>query len=285
MLSCKRKYRSHRLYRFAARQNIALASAERSHLSSNVFLLVEQAKTVIDIMSNISLLPEEKVESLNIKDYKIIQSDKLYKFTSDSVILSRFARGGAERVCDLCSGSGIVSLHYYALNDDSVKSCTCCELQRELARMNEKSVALNGLEKVFTVINAPLQSFVPSEKFDLVLCNPPYEKAGGGILPKNAHLAACRTEATVTLEEIISCASRVLKRGASLCICHKVTRLQELVTLCDKYSLNICRMQFVSGAGGKAYLVLVEALKDKKSDLEVNNAIINDFRDFSGEKK
>ena len=234
-------------------------------------------------MKNVTLSAGEKLESLNIKDYKIIQSDALYKFTSDSVILSRFAQGGAARVLDLCSGSGIVSLHYYALNDDSVEKCVCCEIQKELARLNEKSIAVNGLEDKFTVVNAPLQEFAYDEPFDLVLCNPPYEKAGAGIPPKNRHLAVCRTELTVTLEDIVKVSAKNLKRGGALCMCHKASRLQEIFVTLNKYDLNVSRLRFVGSKGDKAYLVLIEALKSKKTETSVYNAIINDFHDFSGE--
>ena len=230
------------------------------------------------------LLPSEKIESLNIKDYKIIQSDDLYKFTSDSVLLSRFARAGATKVCDLGAGSGIVSLHYYALNDATVKKVVAVEIQKELALMNEKSVAINGLEDVFTVINAPLQDYRTDEKFDLVLCNPPYEKRGAGIPPKNEHLAVCRTEKTVTLDEIVAAASRLLNKNGCFCICHKVSRLPEVFSAFEKHSLCPSRLQFVSGSGGKAYLSLVEGVKGKKVKMEAYSTVINDFRDFSGER-
>ena len=227
----------------------------------------------------------EVLESLNIGDFKIIQSEKLYKFTSDAVLLSRFARGGAESVLDLCAGGGIVSLHYYALHDGCVKRCVCSEIQPALAELNVKSIAVNGLKDRFEVINAPLQELNLNEKFDLVLCNPPYVKRGAGITPKDEVSAICKTEAAVTLDEIFACAERHLKRGGQLCMCHKINRLEEIFALFKKYSLSPARLQFVSGKGDKAYLVLFEAIKGKKCEMSVYNTVINDFVDFSGERK
>ena len=58
----------------------------------------------------------EVVETL-LGELKIVQDTALYRFTSDSVLLSRFARAKyRDNVADFCAGSGVVGLHFYALN-------------------------------------------------------------------------------------------------------------------------------------------------------------------------
>ena len=52
------------------------------------------------------------IEELGIDNLKIIQDDTLYRFTSDAVILSKFADARKnDVVADFCSGSGIVGIH------------------------------------------------------------------------------------------------------------------------------------------------------------------------------
>jgi tRNA1(Val) A37 N6-methylase TrmN6 len=52
-----------------------------------------------------------------IDGLKIVQDTRLYRFTSDSVLLSRFAHAKKnDVVADFCAGSGIVAFHFYALN-------------------------------------------------------------------------------------------------------------------------------------------------------------------------
>ena len=121
-------------------------------------------------------------ESLGIDNLIIYQDDELYRFTSDSVILSRFASGKKNAVvADFCSGSGIVGLHYYALNT-CTKTVDLVEIQPELASLSQKTVNDNNLGEVFTVINKPIQELGAeyNGKYHLILCNPPYKKAGGG---------------------------------------------------------------------------------------------------------
>ena len=94
----------------------------------------------------------EVVEELLIGDLKIIQNTRLYRFTSDSVLLSRFASAKAhERVADLCAGSGIVGLHYYALHPETTEQVTLFEMQEALSEMSARTIALNGLKQFSAV--------------------------------------------------------------------------------------------------------------------------------------
>ncbi|MGN0819331.1 MAG: tRNA1(Val) (adenine(37)-N6)-methyltransferase [Christensenellaceae bacterium] len=229
----------------------------------------------------------EIIESLEIKDYKIVQNDNLYRFTSDAVMLSRFAKcKNGVTVADLCSGSGIVGLHYYCLNDDKVKSVTFFEIQKSLADMNSKSVKLNGLSDKMQVVNTPIQQIRESyfNGFNLVLCNPPYKKQHSGIVSDRREIAICKHEITVNLEEIVSVASRLLKRGGKFCICHKCERLNELFLLLDKYDLHPSRLKFVAGQPTKKpYLVLLESTKTSSPQLVVESLLVNDSKSFNGE--
>ena len=68
--------------------------------------------------------------------------------------------------------------------------------------MSRESVALNALSGVFTVENTRVQE-IPAkytEKFSLILCNPPYER--GGFENADPKKALCRKELSLTLEEL-----------------------------------------------------------------------------------
>ena len=121
----------------------------------------------------------ESVEELLEGGLKIIQDKSLYRFTSDSVLLSRFAKGKrGDRVADFCAGSGIVGLHFYALNPH-VSSVTLFEMQEKLHSMSERSIALNNLSG-FAAVHCRVQDIGREydDYFSLILCNPPYERGG-----------------------------------------------------------------------------------------------------------
>lgn len=227
---------------------------------------------------------EYELESLMIEDYKIYQSPDLYRFTSDAVLLSRFAPQGKKYVADLCSGSGIIGLHYYALQREKPEKVMLCEIQKDLAEMSEKTVAKNGLEQKFSVINGDLNDICEREEYDLVLCNPPYKKRGSGYPVKNRMLAVCKSEICVTLGEIISVSAKILKRRGSICMCNAVDRLEETFSLFSAHKISPSRLVFVSAKpSGNPYLFMIEGVKGVKTSLTVLPQITNSAKDFSGE--
>ena len=217
-----------------------------------------------------------QTEEYLLDGMKILQDSEQYRFTSDAVLLARFvtAKKG-ERVADFCSGSGVVGLHFFGENT-GVEHVTLFEMQPVLARMSEKSVALNGLQEHFTVENVRLQE-IPArytEAFSLILCNPPYER--GGFSAASEQRAPCRRELTLTLEELCLAAAKCLKFGGRFALIHRADRVAEVLYTLHAHRLEPKKLQFVAGkAGAKPYAVLVMAVKGGKPGTEVLPACAN----------
>ena len=220
----------------------------------------------------------EVIEDMGIDGLKIVQDTALYRFTSDSVLLSRFARAkNGDKIADFCAGSGIVAFHFHALNRHNKKnlSYVLFELQEALSSLSKKTAMLNGFEE-FEFCVGKLQE-IPEryrERFSLVLCNPPYER--GGFENECYEKAICRKELTITLEEIAKAAAFALKFGGRLAILNRADRLAEMCYVLKKYNLEVKRVQFVAGkAGAKPYLIMLEAVKGGKPASEILPTLIN----------
>ena len=220
----------------------------------------------------------EVIEDMGIDGLKIVQDTDLYRFTSDSVLLSRFARAkSGDKIADFCAGSGIVAFHFHALNRHDKKnlSYVLFELQESLSSLSKKTAELNGF-KEFDFCQGRLQEMPERyrESFSLVLCNPPYER--GGFENECYEKAICRKELTVTLEEIARAAAFALKFGGRLSILNRADRLAEMCYVLKKYNLEVKRVQFVAGkAGAKPYLIMLEAVKGGKPASEILPTLIN----------
>ena len=208
--------------------------------------------------------------------YKIIQDDGLYKFTSDSILLSRFVTAQkGETVADFCAGGGVVGLNFFAENT-GISSVTFFEAQEELAKLAQESVSLNGLQDKMKVERVRLQDISAEyiEKFSLILCNPPFESAGF----KNADpkKAPCRKELDLTLEELVQSAKRCLKFGGRFVLCHRADRAAEVLYTLHAAGLEPKLMQFVTGrAGREPYLVLISSKKGAKAGIKVLSEKVN----------
>ena len=216
-------------------------------------------------------------EDLGINGYKIYQREGLYKFTSDAILLSRFARvKKGDAVADFCAGSGIVGLHLYALNP-VINSVTLFEMQKPLFDLSQKSIALNGLENKFAALNIRIQDIGEeyNQKFSLIVCNPPYMEKGRGEGDSERHIALCRREIELSLKELVDAFSKCLKFGGRVCMGHRADRLSDIICLMREKNLEPKRLQFVCGGKKEPYLVLIEGVKGGKSGLKVMTQITN----------
>ncbi|MBR1974657.1 MAG: methyltransferase domain-containing protein [Clostridia bacterium] len=222
----------------------------------------------------------EVLEDMLIDGLKIVQDTRLYRFTSDSVLLSKFAKAKkGDTVADFCAGSGIVAFHFYALNKEKAQGMTFTlfEMQEELSVLSRKTALYNGFEN-FTFVQGKLQDIPKeyNEKFSLVLCNPPYERANTGFDNDDYAKAVCRKEITINLKEIAKAAAFALKYGGRLCMLHRADRLAEVCYTLHEVGLEVKKMQFVGGRyATKPYLVMVEAVKGGKPACEILETIVN----------
>ena len=230
-------------------------------------------------MAEIVLRESEVIEDMGIANLKIVQDTGLYRFTSDSVLLTRFAGlKKNETVADFCAGSGIVAFHTHALHIDfPAAKYTLFEMQKPLCLLAEKTIELNDFTN-FTVVNCKLQEIANeyNEKFSLVLCNPPYERAGTGFDNAEYEKAVCRKEITLTLPEITKAAAKVLKYGGRICMVHRADRLAEICYEWKACGIELKRLQFVAGReGAKPYLLLVEGVKGGKPSVDILPTLVN----------
>ncbi len=226
----------------------------------------------------IQLKETEVIEDMQINGLKIVQDKNLYRFTSDSVLLSKFAKAKkGERVADFCAGSGIVAFHFYALNQDKSNTFTLFEMQESLASLAQKTVALNGFTG-FEIVVGKLQELPEKyrEQFALVLCNPPYERVGAGFDNDCYEKAVCRKELALTLAEIAKAASFSLKFGGRICMLHRADRIAEVCYELKRVNIEVKKLQFVGGTKAKKpYLVMVEGVKGGKPDCEILPTVEN----------
>lgn len=217
------------------------------------------------------LQPNERADDLLRDNLKIIQSDEVFSFSMDAVLLARFCSAPLRgRIIDLCSGNGVIPL---LLSSRTQASIWGVEIQERLADMAIRSVDLNRLEKRIQMLQGDLKDIhrtLGTGSFDLVTVNPPYLPVTAGERNANVHFAAARHEIYCTLEDVVAASSRLVRFGGKVAMVHRPGRLVDILVCMRQYRLEPKRIRFVHPkVGEEANMVLVEAIRDGKPDVRL----------------
>jgi tRNA1Val (adenine37-N6)-methyltransferase len=223
------------------------------------------------------LLPNERLDDLQIKGYEIIQSPGRFCFGMDAVLLSGFAKiRNNARVLDMGTGTGIIPI--LLKSREKGTHFTGLEIQKECADMASRSVAYNGLESAIDIVCGDIKEAAEifgAASFDVVTSNPPYMIGEHGLRNPYMAKAIARHEVLCTLEDVVSQASRVLKDRGHFFMVHRPFRLAEIFQVMMKYKLEPKRMQLVYPyIDREPNMVLIEACKGGNSRITVERPLI-----------
>ncbi|NOQ75889.1 MAG: methyltransferase [Crocinitomix sp.] len=106
------------------------------------------------------------------KHFTIQQESNAQKVGSDSMILGAWIEGKFERILDIGTGTGILALMLAQKNSNA----TITAIEPDLPSLNEAHLNFKAskFSHQFLAVHARLQEFGAMEKFDLIVCNPPY---------------------------------------------------------------------------------------------------------------
>jgi tRNA1Val (adenine37-N6)-methyltransferase len=208
---------------------------------------------------------------------QIIQKEKGYRFSVDTLLLSQFVRiRKNERVIDLGTGCGILPL--LLSQNGKANSFVGVEIQRSLVECAEKNVALNHLEDRVSILKQDfreLKTIFPQGSFDVVLSNPPYREYQTGRINPSMDKAIARHEIKGKLEDLISIASYLLPPKGRCYLIFPALRTVDLFVVLRKGKLEPKRIQFVHPRmGEEAKFILVESFKASGVELKIMRPLV-----------
>jgi len=214
----------------------------------------------------------ETLEEFLRGKFKIIQKEKGYRFSIDSVLLANFVHlSEGDRVIDLGTGCGVIPL---------LLSCHMkkgeiigVEIQPEYVDMASRSVKLNGMEHMIQIVEGDFKKVIkqfPRESFNVVISNPPYIPINAGRVNPSNDKAIARHEVAANLEDLIKIAKYLVKSRGKVFVVYAANRLTDLFTKLRENGLEPRRFQMVhSNEGSEAKIALLEAVNGGKPDLHV----------------
>ncbi len=212
------------------------------------------------------------MDDLQLNGLKIIQKKKGFRFGIDAVLLSNYVKIEKNmKIIDLGTGTGIIPILLSAKT--GAYHITGVEIQPEMAEMARRSVILNNLENRVDIIEGDFRKSIDMfgpNSFDAVVVNPPYTKAGSGLLNPDDAKAVSRHEIFCTLEDIIKVSAGLLKHHGRFFMIHRPERLVDIFFTMREYRIEPKRIQLVhANRKNPANMVLIFGLKNGNPQVTV----------------
>jgi len=228
---------------------------------------------------------DERVDDLHRNGLLLIQNPARFCFGVDAVLLSGFAAVRAnETVLDLCTGSGVIPI--LLAGKTAGKRFVGLEIQAESVEMARRSVRLNGLAAQIEIVEGDVKnalSLFPASSYDVVTSNPPYIRAGGGVLNEDIPRTIARHETQCVLDDVVYAASRLLVPQGRFYMVHRPERLADVMVSLRAHKLEPKTLRFVHSRIGKPpILILIEATRGGRPALTVPAPLII-YRNETGE--
>jgi len=209
-------------------------------------------------------MPEEVLNDLlGFKGLKIIQRPDMFNFSLDSILLAQFTTLNKKVKNILDIGTGFAPIPLF-LSTKTRAKITGVEIQKEVAEIAQKNVALNALDHQITIKHQDIKSLrhsVSPSYFDVITVNPPFFKVReDSKLNQSDYKTIARHEVSLDLKTIFSEATYLLKNKGRLVMVHRAERLTEIIVMLETYNFALKRLQFVyPKVGEDAMTILIEA--------------------------
>ena len=218
-------------------------------------------------------------------DKCIYQNDEWFKFSLDSVLLSKFVTVGlrCKNVMDLACGNAPIPIFLSCRTKAKIYGV---EYQKCVYDLGVKSIDENKLGDRIELVNDDVRNLkkkFDSEFFDVVVCNPPYFKYNSNkMVNDNKVKAMARHEISLKLDNVLDIASYLLKNCGIFAMVHRTQRFVEIIDSFRKYGIEPKRVQFIYPKKNKdSDLFLIEGIKNGKSGIKLLSPLV--IHDDNGE--
>lgn len=166
---------------------------------------------------------------------KLIQSDQIYKMTSDTHHLANFIKVRKhDRVLEVGCNHGVIIM-VASLSTD--QTCFGIDINRDALELARQNVELNEIKNVqFEYMDFKLFN---RSNFDLVVCNPPYYKH------QSIEDDKTKLDVSLSLEELAMRSFYVLKDKGRCSIILAAERMGEAIKVFAEHRFALKRIQMI----------------------------------------
>jgi len=198
----------------------------------------------------------DKYKSFRFKQFTIRHTDSAMKVGTDAVLLGAWTNfENPHNLLDIGTGSGILAMMMAQRHEKA--QITAVEIDAnasEEAKFNVQNSTFNSRIKVF---NLDIKQWLSEEKFDAIICNPPFFNSS--LKAKSESRSTARHTDTLNSEQLISLIFSFLHVNGSAALILPIGQLEEFQTNLIRVGLHVKRLCRVKGHRDKpAKRVLIQ---------------------------
>lgn len=223
----------------------------------------------------IKLGPGECIDHFMEGRLKLIQSKDGYRFSIDAILLSEFVTvKPGDIVVDFGTGCGVILL--LMLITKPIGHAFGLEIQTELANQAVRNSIINGFREKMDVILGDIK-YPPMDKesADVIICNPPYRQVRSGRINPDLRKAVARHEIMASIDDILSAATRLLRKKGRLVMIYPSVRLVDILVHMRRFNLEPKKAQInYPSLESDAKLALIEASLGGRPGLKIGPPLL-----------
>ena len=182
------------------------------------------------------------------KQFAVEQEDVAMKVGTDGVLLGAWADcEGAKRILDIGTGTGVIALQMAQRNPEA--QIRAVEIDEAAAKRARANFDLSPWAERRTVEQTAVQEFEPTEKFDLIVSNPPYFI--DSLLPPDAKRSTARHTHDLTFEELDSAVARLLSESGKFALILPIAEFEKYLALTQLHLVRRCDVCPIEGGAVK----------------------------------
>ena len=181
------------------------------------------------------------------KQFTIHQDRTAMKVGTDGVLLGAWApiSPNTQRLLDIGTGTGLIALMLAQrlTPNSSLLNISAIDIDQSSIEQATENIKNSPFAKYITTYHTSLQDYNPEEKYDAIVCNPPYFVASLKC-PDVGRTQARHTD-SLSFNDLLSHSARLLNDGGSLSVILPVTEGNQLIALAPQYGFTLTQLVHV----------------------------------------
>ena len=230
----------------------------------------------------------DKSTEIHMLDHKVrlYQPEEGFRTSMDAVLLAAACPAvNAQNVLDI--GCGVGGASFCLLYREPELRVTGIDIREEYIHIADRNKQLNEHESRSVFRVQAIEDFRvknPHERFDHIICNPPFYEAGEHLPSPVEGLAMARGHGNtaITLKDWVDCAFFNLKSKGSFTIIHQAEKMDVILRDMGKRFGATEIIPIYTKAGRPAKRVIIRAYKDRLTPLVLQPAVY--LEDLDGQQ-